>query len=143
MSEPAITLPCMYRINEDELYDWFRVERVEVVEESLPAGVWGLYDLDRRIVWVQRGLPASFRLATLLHEAVHHSRGDHGHQDTAVENRINEVVADLLVDPVEYALAERELGWSTGGIAVELGLPRWVVSAFRRSLAKGLAKPRV
>lgn len=30
-----------------------------------------------------------------------------------------------------------------GGIAVELGLPRWVVSAFRRSLAKGLAKPRV
>ena len=49
----------------------------------------------------------------------------------AVEARIDRVVARRLITPQEYEAAEVVSGGrGSGAVAVELGLPRWVVRAF-------------
>ena len=127
---------------EVDLLEYLRREEVEVREAEL-EGLWGYYDHARRRIFIQSGMTQGYRVATLMHEALHHHFGHDGPQPESVEEHIDEVVAERLVDPVAYGFWESQYGWSTGGIASELGLPRWVVSAFRRSLAKGLAKSRV
>lgn len=57
-----------------------------------------------------------------------------------VEAWIDEQVALTLNDPVEYAFWESEYGWSTGGVAHAMELPRWVVEAYRRVLTRTDAK---
>lgn len=120
---------------ENALHDYLGREGVAVVETELD-GAWGYYDAGSKRIYIQAGMTAGHRTATLLHEALHHYRGDVGEQPQAVEDRIDEEVALILVPPGEYAFWERELGWSTPGIAAALDLPHWVIRAFRRVLAK-------
>ena len=96
----------------------------------------GWYDHTTLTIALHPDLLERQKLPVLLHEALHHSRQDQGHQSPAVEARIDEQVALMLVDPVDYAFCESQFGWSTGGIAAELDLPRWVIQAYRRSLAR-------
>lgn len=111
-------------------------EGITVIEAELPDGMWGAYNKAAGIVWLHEGMPAMWRVATLCHELEHVKARHDGHQPQAVEDRIDELVAVSLVRPEEYAFWESELGWSTGGIASALELPRWVVEAYRRRLAR-------
>lgn len=124
--------------DEDALTDWLLSEGIVVASAILPAGYWGLYEPERRRILVRAGMPAYFRYPALLHEAHHYVAGHWGHQSDAVEQRINKAVALHLINPAEYALAEAELGWNSGGIAAALELPRWVVQAYRRHLQSTL-----
>ena len=124
------------QITEAALLDYMNEAGIRVHEAELPPGYWGYYDKEQQLIVLQRGMTGSQRLATMLHELAHHSRGDAGHQASAVEDAINEDVARYLVDPAQYAFWESELGWSPGGIAAALELPRWVIEAYRRVLAR-------
>ena len=110
---------------------------VTVVEtlEGMDGRV-GWYSHRARVIGIHPDLLERQKLPVLLHEAIHHWCAHEGHQDAATERRIDERVAELLVDPVEYAEAEERFGWSTGGIAHALEVPRWVVEAYRRVLVK-------
>ncbi len=110
---------------------------VVVREADLPEGMWGHYSRPLGVISISRELSTSARLATLLHELAHHERGDDRCQSPEVEARINEDVARALISPAEYALAERLHEGRTGAIALELDLPRWVVSAYRAPLWRG------
>lgn len=127
-------------ITEDALIRAFAAEGVAVVEtlEGMDGGVVAWYSHERLIVAVHPGMLSRQRVAALAHEWCHHARGDAGCQGDAIEARIDEDVALMLVPPGEYAFWEGELGWSTGGIASALGLPRWVIEAYRRVLASDL-----
>ena len=58
-------------------------------------------------------------------------------QARAVERRIDETVAHRLITAEEYARAEALTGGrGSGAIAAEMGLPKWVVSAYRRTLRR-------
>lgn len=102
---------------------------------DLPGLMWGAYHLGNRTVYLRRGMSEAQEVATLAHELEHVRRGDDGHQSPAVEARIDRAVAYRLISVAEYRRAEEVTGGrSSGAIAVELGLPRWVVSAFRSTL---------
>lgn len=111
-----------------------RLEREGVTVVERPMKGWGRYYRDRRLIVVRAGLTAGQRLAALTHEALHHWRGDDGHQDSAVEATVNRQVAMRLISAPEYALAETLAGPSTAAIAYELGLPVWVVECYREIL---------
>lgn len=104
-------------------------EGVSVVERPMKG--WGRYYRDRRLIVVRAGLTAGQRLATLTHEAIHHWRGDDGHQSPTVEAIVNRQTAMRLISAPEYALAETAAGPSAAAIAYELGLPVWVVECYR------------
>lgn len=109
-------------------------EGLTILERPLPHGLSGAYDLRAGIIYLRRGLSMPHQVAVLAHELEHHRRGDDGHQGEATEARINQAVARWLISPAEYALAERITGGHSGAIALELDLPRWVVSAYRTRL---------
>lgn len=108
---------------------------VEVkVTRHLPGATQAAYDHAKATIWLSHRLPDHAIIPCLLHELEHAEAGHFGHQDAAVEDRINERVAEVLISAEDYARAEALAGGSSGGIAVELDLPRWVVSAYRRRL---------
>lgn len=137
LSDMVATIPTMLGVNENALLDYLSREGITVIETEL-GGAWGYYDHAASVVYLQVGMTGGHRLAALTHEAVHHWRGDIGPQSRAVEARVDEIVAQLLVDPVDYAWAETQYGWHTRGIAYALDLPAWVVRAYRRVLKREL-----
>lgn len=128
----------MQTITEKALIEWLTGEGFTVVEFE-GSSLWGFTDHANRVVGVDAALLDRQRVPTLLHECYHVRLGHEGHQSAAVEAWINEQVAATLVDPVEYAYWEGQYGWSTGGIAAALELPRWVVDAYRRRLGRIVA----
>lgn len=100
----------------------------------LPGTRLGAYDYRTGTIFVRHGISTGHQLAVIAHELCHHTRGDIGPQPGAVEQYIDEKVADLLISPGEYALAERLYDGATPAIAMELDLPRHIVSAYRRPL---------
>ena len=136
MSEGTATLLHVEPTTEDEVRDWLHARGVRVLEVQTPRNMWGAYSLHRGIVYLRAGMPVHFRVPTLLHEAVHVSRRHEGHQNAAVERYIDEVVARRLIDPIDYAWAETQVGNHTAGLAAELEVPKWVIRAYRRVLVK-------
>lgn len=137
MSVAARSLPCVTRPTLDALLTKCTEQGVRVRWARLPAGMEGCYDHARATIWLRAGDPEWVSVPVLLHEMEHARRGDDGHQGHAVEQRINRTVACRLIDVDEYARAEAITGArDSGPIALELGLPKWVVSAFRQTLRR-------
>lgn len=109
---------------------------VAVMPAHLSVEIDGAYIKRNSVILLDKNLADFERVPVLLHEMVHVERQDNGHQSARVERWIDEQVALRLIDPFEYAHAESELGWHTGGIAAELDVPRWVVQAYRRVLER-------
>lgn len=110
---------------------------VRVCWRRLPGDMEGCYDRARSTIWLQDGDPEWVSLPVLLHEMEHARRGDDGHQPAAVERAIDRCVARTLITEEDYARAEALTGGrGSGAIAAELGLPRWVVSAYRAELRR-------
>lgn len=105
-------------------------------EWDFRTGLSGGYDCQTNSIYLSRDLPQTWLLPTLAHETFHAVNQHAGHQPRVVEDRIDEAVALALVDAREYAYWESQYGWSTGGIACAMDLPRWLVGAYRRALAK-------
>lgn len=103
----------------------------------MPADLRGAFFLPTRTIYLAHDMSETLALPTLLHEMEHARRGDDGHQSRAVERRIDETVAHTLITAEEYARAEALTGGrGSGAIAVEMGLPQWVVAAYRRTLRR-------
>ena len=115
---------------------------LKVEYKSLPEGLMGAYRHDRSIIYIDPRLSGMHTLATLAHEYVHALSGHDGPQPEAVERRVDEKAAMLLVSPVLYEQAEVLYGAHPGAIAKELGLPRWVIEAWQRVVARSLPTPR-
>lgn len=136
LSEAAATLPSMVGVDENTLLEWLDQEGITVHEIDMPDDMWGAYEHAEKRIYIQKDMPRLWRIATLTHEVIHAQNRHSGHQSQAIEDRINETVALLMVDPVDYAFYESQFGWCTGGIAHELGLPRWAIEAYRRQLSR-------
>ena len=95
-----------------------------------------IYIDDLRAIYINRRIPAAWVLPVLAHETFHAAARHDGHQSPPVEARIDEAVAQAIINPSDYEFWESQYGWSTGGIAAALNLPRWVIEAYRRKLAQ-------
>jgi hypothetical protein len=124
----------------DALLDHCAGEGLHVLRAELPGDVDGAYLIRSRTILLADALEDWELPPTLAHEIRHHERQDDGPQARKIEEAIDEDVAGLFIDPMEYRWAEERCGWHTGGIAVELDVPMWVVRAYRRALEKAVAK---
>ena len=124
------------KVSEQALLDRISGEGLTVSEAQLPDQYWGYYDKEQHLIVLQQGMTEPQRIATLLHEYAHHLRGDAGHQPQAVEDRIDEEVARVLVSAEEYRFWESQFDGSVAGIAYGLEVPRFIVEAYQRTLSK-------
>lgn len=128
---------CMERFaDEHSLTDWLHSEGITVAQAVLPAGAWGAWQPTRRRILIRAGMPDCYKFPALLHETAHYVAGHDGHQSEKIERSINREIAEKLINPVEYEYSELERGWNTPAIAADLGLPRWVVQAYRDVLRR-------
>lgn len=119
-------------MNETELV--IALEGMGVHVAFLPYPLAGAYYHAPGLVIVDSRLPPGDQVAVLAHEYVHALMGHDGCQDDGVEALVDRRAARLMVSEAEYALAERLHEGCRFGIAEELGLPVWVVEAYRCSL---------
>lgn len=141
MPMPLRSLSAMRRPQMNALLDELAGEGVTVMRAELPGNMDGAYLRRSNTILLDTGLVDWEVLPVLLHEMAHWRRGDDGPQSACMERSIDESVALQMIDPADYARAEAELGWHTGGIAAELDVPRWVVQAYRRVLERDLTSP--
>lgn len=106
------------------------------MDSQLLADLWGAYREDTRTIYISRFAPSAWIVPILAHETFHAAAHHNGHQSPAIEARIDEAVAQAIINPADYRFWESQYGWSTGGIAAALGVPRWIVEAYRRCLSK-------
>lgn len=110
--------------------------RVGVHVVFVPFPLAGSYYHDQGLIVIDSRPPAASQRAALAHEYVHAILGHDGPQEAHIEARVDRRAACLLVSPAEYILAERLYGCDVGAIAEELGVPVWVVVAYREALAR-------
>lgn len=103
---------------------------VDVEHHVLPKGHRGRYYIRERMIVLATGMTMRYQVATLAHEIVHAELGHDGHQPQAIEDRVDERAAMMLINTQTYALAERMYGGHPGPIAKELDLPVWVIEAW-------------
>lgn len=100
----------------------------------VPFPLAGAYYHDTGLIVIDSRLPETSQRATLAHEYVHALRGHDGPQSASMEQCVDRQAARLLISPAEYALAERLHEGNPVGIAEDLGVPVWVVEAYRQAL---------
>lgn len=121
----------------ESLTAWCEKRQVGLfLDVHMPGNNWGFYSDIARAIYIGRQTPAAWLIPVLAHETFHAAAHHDGHQSLAIEARIDEAVAQAIIDPEEYRFWESQYGWSTGGIASALNLPRWTVEAYRRKLAQ-------
>jgi Zn-dependent peptidase ImmA (M78 family) len=99
----------------------------------------GEYRHDPRLIILNPRMSDTLQCSTLAHELGHWHYGDTWTDDPKVlamrERRANRYAAELLIDPLEYAYAERVLGADkVTSLARELGVAIYVVEAYREIL---------
>ncbi|MGV4329194.1 ImmA/IrrE family metallo-endopeptidase [Trueperella pyogenes] len=108
--------------------------RVGVHVVFVPFPLAGAYYHDTGLIVIDSRLSETSQRATLAHEYVHALHGHDGPQEPHIERCVDRQAARLLISPAEYALAEYIHGTNTAGIAEDLGVPAWVVEAYRQAL---------
>lgn len=133
----------MRRPTIDEVIRHLEIDGARIYEApDLPAGWWGASSRSLGVVYLRRGLNQRQQLAALLHEAAHWGAAHDGHQSRAVEDRIGETVAAIIIDPDEYALAETLVGSNPRLLAAELDVTPGLVEAWQRRRNREYHLPR-
>lgn len=124
-------------INFDDLLTSTINDGINVEWVRMAPGYCGAVDLRERTIYLAHDLDSRPRhaISTLAHELGHLHLLHGCTQDTTGERQADLYAARLLIDPVEYALAEQLHGWRTSVIAQELGVTKDLVRAYRSSLA--------
>lgn len=99
------------RISERALREQADANGLHIIELALPGTLCGLYDHDRRVIFLHDKLSKRQRRCTLTHELIHAHYGDRGRAlpggETA-EQRTQTLTALTLITPADYRRASRE-----------------------------------
>lgn len=111
---------------------------VVVASAILPGDLMGCYDRRNDVILIDRRLTYRAKRCVLVHELVHWAHGDDGeHARGMREARTRRETALTLIDPAEYALAERTYEGNPWAIADELDVTMQVIRDYRSVLAGG------
>lgn len=107
-----------------------------VVQESrLDGGVQGAWCAKYGIILLDERLTEVQRRCVLAHEISHARHGDTGCRcDRWTERRADMEAAMMLITPLEYAYAEAVYEGNVMGMARELNVLPWAITAFRERL---------
>ncbi len=117
---------------ETRLLNTARANGVTVHVADLPGEMRGQYVADEQRIYLRRGMAPAQRVSALAHEVSHALRGDDGPQDQAVEDRVNEDAARLLITNGEYVEATSRVGDNVCDLAIELDVSPGIISAWQR-----------
>lgn len=112
---------------------------VAVEERFLIAGKCGYYYDAVRLIVIDENMPGYMRCCTLVHELAHARYRDHDCRDAKAERRARRETALRLVDPAEYAVAERIFGGDSYLIACELNVTVQVIEDYKQLLHDSVA----
>lgn len=93
-----------------------------------PKGAWLP---QQRAVTLRLGMDDAETLCTLAHELGHAHYGDPAGHDRRFEARADRFAAQLLISPVEYAIAEQAYGPHPARLAHELGVTVHLLDVWR------------
>lgn len=123
-----------------QLDDYARMIGVAVVYAPLPADRDGEYDHPRRIIRLREGMSSRHHRSVLAHELGHAAFGDvpsrYGPVNAKQERRAEEWAALRLIPLDEYRRTEQIHRGHAGAMALDLGVLRSTVEAFRGLLAR-------
>lgn len=95
----------------------------------------GVYIRKKNLILLDTRLYGTQRRCVLAHEISHARHRDGGCQcDRWTERRANIEASAMLINPMEYAMAESIYEGNVMGIARELNVMPWVVQAYRERL---------
>ena len=126
-------------MNDDPLTLWASTMGVMVEDRMLAGGMCGFYYAPLRLIVLDSRLTDHQRRCTLCHELIHAQYSDTGCgtlAGTKAERRTRRETALRLVDPVEYATAERVFEGDVWRIACELGVTVQVVRDYQDTLSQ-------
>lgn len=110
----------------------------EVVEEPISGDCTGLYLSPYRMIVVDHSLPEYAKRCVLCHELIHAEHDDSGCGSKAgeiAEARARRETALHLIDPIEYASAEKIYEGDSFKIANELDVTTQVVEDYKSWLS--------
>ena len=107
----------------------------------------GEYRHAARLIILNVNMSGVLQRSTLAHELGHWRHADEWTDDPHVlamrERRANRYAAELLVDPLDYAYAERIVGSAhVGALARELDVAGYVIEAYQEILRDRRATPQ-
>lgn len=105
---------------------------------ELPDGWLGAYLHDERLILLREGQSQEYEEQSFWHEAGHAYYGDRI-STPAIERRAWVFAAQMIVDPMKYAAAER-ISTSSRYIAQELGTTTRIIETYRAALVHGQLK---
>lgn len=114
---------------------------VRVEERRLPSGLCGIYYEPARLIILDESLPDFQRRCTLCHELVHaryHDIGCGTPYGAKAERRARRETALRLINPLEYASAERVYEGDTWLMACELDVTVQVLEDYRLVLREAV-----
>lgn len=114
---------------------------VRVEERRLPNGLCGLYYEPTRLIVLDETMPNFQRRCTLCHELVHaryHDIGCGTPYGAKAERRARRETALRLINPLEYASAERVYEGDTWLMACELDVTVQVLEDYRLVLREAV-----
>ena len=115
---------------------------LSVVSRDLPRDICGLYDDRHRLILLADWLNQRQRRCTLVHELVHarhHDRGCGTTYGAKAERRARRETALRLINPTEYAIAERMYEGDSFLIAQALDVTVQVVEDYKEMLHDSVA----
>lgn len=110
---------------------------LHVASTRLPGKLDGIYCLTTNTVLIDRRITYTRKRCALVHELVHWQHGDdttHGCIGGKNERRCRRETAMLLINPAEYALAERMYDGNPYQIAAELNVTIQIIQDYRQWL---------
>lgn len=134
-----MTLPLSPRMS----YGQMRMALYDVAPDLHVASAWlpgkldGIYCLATNTVLIDRRITYTRKRCTLVHELVHWRHGDDttsGCMGGKMERRCRRETAILLIDPAEYALAERMYDGDPYQMAAELNVTVQIIEDYRALL---------
>lgn len=115
---------------------------LHVASTRLPGKLDGLYCLATNTVLIDRRITYTRKRCALVHELVHWQHGDdtsNGCRGGKLEQRCRRETAMLLINPSEYALAERIYGGNPYQMAAELNVTVQVIEDYKNWLHDSVA----
>ena len=104
-------------------------------ERRLHGDVQGLYLRESNLILLDCDLTSEQRRCVLAHEISHARHRDAGCRcDRWAERRADIEAAAMLISPLEFAYAETVYEGNIMGMARELNVLPWVISAYRERL---------
>lgn len=112
---------------------------LQVSSALLPGKLDGIYCLATNTALIDRRMTYVRKRCALVHELVHWRHGDDtsdGCAGSKIERRCRRETAMLLINPVEYALAERMYDGEPHQMASELNVTVQVIEDYRQILSE-------